>query len=292
LRGDDERVPYWRRVLHYCLDGNLQAVLDEYAHVLKESLGLTQRTGAEIATGVADAMTEAMTLRTSSLRVDDIKATGNGRIRVKDFSIRCRFAMRFGDVRDDNNEKVVRAGSVRQAFNSPFRPFILASTSVGQEGLDFHPYCHAIYHWNLPANPVDLEQREGRVHRYKGHAVRRNVAKRHGLSALRDSQAHDPWDHLFACATATREPGASDLVPFWLYEIEDGYAIERRVPLLPMSREVAQLRRLKRMLSIYRLAFGQPRQQDLLAYLAEGASNGGAQMEDLRICLAPPDGQG
>src|SRR5205823_2330879 len=85
LRGDDERVPYWRRVLHYCLDGNLQAVLDEYAHMLKESLGLTRRTGSEIATGVAEAMTEALTLRTSSLRVDDIKATGNGRIRIKDF---------------------------------------------------------------------------------------------------------------------------------------------------------------------------------------------------------------
>lgn len=287
LRGDDERIPYWRRVLHYCLDGNLQAVLDEYAHVLKESLGLTQRTGAEIAKGVANAMTEAMTLRTSSLRVDDIKATGNGRIRVKDFAIRCRFAMRFGDVRDDNNEKVVRAGSVRQAFNSPFRPFILASTSVGQEGLDFHPYCHAIYHWNLPANPVDLEQREGRVHRYKGHAVRRNVAKCHGLAALGDSDAHDPWDHLFESAVATRQQGMSDLVPFWLYEIEDGYAIERRVPLLPMSREVAQLRRLKQMLSVYRLAFGQPRQQDLIAYLAETAGAKGATIQP-RICLAPP----
>jgi len=28
------------------------------------------------------------------------------------------------------------------------------------EGLDFHHYCHAIVHWNLPSNPVDLEQRE------------------------------------------------------------------------------------------------------------------------------------
>ena len=62
------------------------------------------------------------------------------------------------------------------AYNSPFRPFVLASTSVGQEGLDFHTYSHAIVHWNLPSNPVDLEQREGRVHRYKGHAVRKNVA--------------------------------------------------------------------------------------------------------------------
>ncbi len=51
----------------------------------------------------------------------------------------------------------------------------LATTSVGQEGLDFHLYSHAILHWNLPSNPVDLEQREGRVHRFKGHAVRKNL---------------------------------------------------------------------------------------------------------------------
>ena len=37
-----------------------------------------------------------------------------------------------------------RASQVREAFNSPFWPFALATTSVGQEGLDFHHYCHAI----------------------------------------------------------------------------------------------------------------------------------------------------
>ncbi len=35
---------------------------------------------------------------------------------------------------------------------------------------------HSIVHWNLPSNPVDLEQREGRIHRYKGHALRKNIA--------------------------------------------------------------------------------------------------------------------
>ena len=33
---------------------------------------------------------------------------------------------------------------MREAFNSPFWPFILATTSVGQEGLDFHLYCRDI----------------------------------------------------------------------------------------------------------------------------------------------------
>ena len=74
--------------------------------------------------------------------------------------------------------------TVRAAFNSPFWPFVLSTTSVGQEGLDFHWYCHAVVHWNLPPNPVDLEQREGRVHRYHGHAIRKNIALVVGSEAL------------------------------------------------------------------------------------------------------------
>ncbi|MDI7269693.1 MAG: helicase-related protein, partial [Myxococcota bacterium] len=101
----------------------------------------------------------------------------------------------------------------RGAFNSPFRPFILASTSVGQEGLDFHLYCRALYHWNLPSNPVDLEQREGRIHRYKGHVIRKNLAEAFGLAGTEG--AVDPWEALFARAAATRDPAATDLVPYW-----------------------------------------------------------------------------
>ena len=289
LRADDERVPYWRRVLSYCIDGNLQAVLDEYAHVLKEITGLTQRTGVEIVVGVADAMVEALSLRASPLRVDDLKATPHGHIRENEFSIRCRFAVRFGDVRDDDGQTLIRSGSVRQAFNSPFRPFVLATTSVGQEGLDFHPYCHVVYHWNLPSNPVDLEQREGRVHRYKGHAVRRNLAKAYGLSALQSGGWADLWDELFARAAKDRKPGMNDLIPYWLFETDGGWSVERRVPILPLSREVAELRRLKQMLAIYRLAFGQPRQEDLLSYLSDHTTKGESESQSsaYRICLTP-----
>ncbi len=95
--------------------------------------------------------------------------------------MRARFALRFGKEESVDGEEANRTEQVRTAFNSPFWPFVLATTSVGQEGLDFHQFCHAVVHWNLPANPVDLEQREGRVHRYKGHAVRKNIATRYGL---------------------------------------------------------------------------------------------------------------
>lgn len=181
-----------------------------------------------------------------------------------------------------------RADHVRQAFNSPFWPFILATTSIGQEGLDFHPYCHALVHWNLPSNPVDLEQREGRVHRYKGHAVRKNVAKRYAHTVLRANGESDPWQTLFrmACDEPDRE---SDLTPFWVYPVENGAVIERHVPTLPMSREVGRLPLLRRSLAVYRMVFGQPRQDDLVDYLLRHIPEQQLRqvMDQIRIDLAP-----
>lgn len=182
-------------------------------------------------------------------------------------------------------ERVGRTRARDAIFNSPFRPFVLASTSVGQEGLDFHPYCHAVYHWNLPSNPVDLEQREGRVHRYKGHAVRRNVARRWGLETLAAGMdgRSDPWRVLFDAAAEARADGTNDLVPYWIYEVEGGAQVERRVPGFPFSREVGKLSRLQKGLAVYRLAFGQPRQEDLMEFIVgKGAAGDGD-----RISLEP-----
>src|SRR3954464_258263 len=131
------------------------------------------------------------------MAVDEVVTdASNGGIRLEGHRMRGHFALRFGEERSDDGREITRAGQVREAFNSPFRPFVLATTSVGQEGLDFHTYCHAVVHWNLPSNPVDLEQREGRVHRYKGHAVRKNLAQKYGLSEVKHTSG-DPWEQLF-----------------------------------------------------------------------------------------------
>lgn len=245
--------------------------------------------------------------------VDELRPRSDlGRVDVSRINLRSRFAIRFATVRDTEGQ-VFRRGEVRDAFNSPFHPFVLATTSVGQEGLDFHTWCHAVWHWNLPTNPVDLEQREGRVHRYKGHAIRKNVAERFGLAALRRSwTGGDPWRELFRLATVTRDPDTNDLVPFWMYD-EGNARVERRVPLLPFSEEVSRLGRLKSSLAVYRMVFGQPRQEDLIAYLSGTgvadrdarptdeksdvgpAGDGGDGKKDLseyRISLAPPMGGG
>jgi len=177
---------------------------------------------------------------------------------------------------------------VREAFNSPFWPFVLATTSVGQEGLDFHQYCHTVVHWNLPSNPVDLEQREGRVHRYKGHAVRKNVAQ--GFRDTAPSGTEDPWQGLFRAAEAVRPEGVSEIFPYWVYAPPGGARIERHVPYLPLSRDRLRLEALRRSLAVYRMVFGQPRQEDLLNYLLRRlpATQAEALMRAARIDLSPP----
>lgn len=288
LRGGAEET-YWRLTLRYGLEGNLQAVLDEQVHMLLESEGLTDHEAAERVAGVAAALASSLSLRTSQIKVDELRANGK-MIERSEFNTRCRFAVRFGDLKDDRDSTFARAGTVREAFNSPFRPFVLASTSIGQEGLDFHTWCHAVVHWNLPSNPVDLEQREGRIHRYKGHAVRKNVAERVGLQGLQAwDRVGDPWGFLFEAATALRAPGSCDLSPYWVFE-EGSARVERRVPLFPFSKEVQQLDRLKRCLALYRLVFGQPRQEDLLTHLADRMDAAEAERAATlwRISLEPP----
>jgi hypothetical protein len=263
LQQSDDEDAYWQRVLHYSAQGNLQAVLDEYVHLQYEAEASSADTVSQTLSKVAESIFSAAAIRTSQLRPDFLRVTRDDiEIDSEPLSLRCRYAVRYGQAQDEDGA-IARKEVVRAAFNSPFRPFVLASTSVGQEGLDFHSWCHSIVHWNLPSNPVDLEQREGRVHRYKGHAVRRNVATANRLT----SSGGDPWERLFTSAQQGRAEGVSDLVPFWIYEITDGAKIERRVFNLPMSKDESRLRRLKSSLALYRMVFGQPRQDDLLEHL-------------------------
>jgi len=290
LRGMNNAEPYWRRVLEYCAAGCLQSVLDEYLHVLREGMGLLDHGPEEAASELAAVSSAAIGMRVATPGVDRITVRDDGRtISIDNQRVRTRFAMRFGQERIEYGNQRFRADQVRQAFNSPFWPFVLATTSIGQEGLDFHPYCHVVVHWNLPSNPVDLEQREGRVHRYKGHAVRKNLARKYAQQFRNTNSHSDPWVQLFelACAEEGRE---SDLNPFWVYPVENGATIERHVPALPFSRESARLPALRRSLAVYRMVFGQPRQDDLIDHILRHVEpNQWAQVsEDIRIDLTPP----
>jgi hypothetical protein len=214
IRGLDGREPYWRRVAEYCANGCLQSTLDEYVHILRESLGLIDKYSEKAAESITAVMRESISLRTASLSVDDIdNNTLQKKAKFESFG-RVHFALRFGDEKGDDGNIVTRSDQVRNSFNSPFWPFVLTTTSIGQEGLDFHQYCHAIVHWNLPNNPVDLEQREGRIHRYKNHAVRKNLAKEYA-SVMRNEFFGDIWEKLFMRAAQDYGAESDDIVPYF-----------------------------------------------------------------------------
>lgn len=288
----------WREALDHCLRGGLQAVLDEYAHVLIGSEGLQDAEPHARAERLGDAMLEALGVRSAVNRMRAIDVV-SGRVRMNDEQrLRSHLAARYGRTGSDAGED--REAVVRAAFNSPFRPFVLASTSVGQEGLDFHTYSHAIIHWNLPSNPVDMEQREGRVHRYKGHAVRKNVAAAHAGAAFASADA-DAWEAAFDAARAevvgpdgdSGNSGPDGLRPYWVYTgaSNAGSArIERCVPAMPLSKEVAHYHRLRRTVADYRLVMGQPRQEDLVEYISgvsDGSARSGDALDWMRIDLMP-----
>ena len=294
LRGDEPDTFYWQLALRHCLQGNIQSLLDEQSHCLIESLGVIDESESERAIAIGDSIGSSLSVRTSQLQMDEVRVDPeNRKVELEGYNTRCRFALRFAELKDERGTTIARADTVREAFNSPFRPFVLASTSIGQEGLDFHTWCHSVIHWNLPNNPVDLEQREGRVHRYKGHAVRKNIALSFGLNALRErwNQQGDPWRFMFELAKMDRPAEANDLIPYWLYEVEGGARIERRVPILAYSKDEPHFHRLKKMLAVYRMVFGQPRQEDLLEYLGDRLGEdqqGGRALDMWRVALEPP----
>lgn len=263
---------YYESVLDYCVNGNLQSVLDEYSHMLQaESIGCD--------------LDEAI-IGTSNLSIDTFDSLGS---EEKKLPMRCHFAIPFID-KTVTDKSVARTKNIRKAFNSPFRPFILSTTSIGQEGLDFHWYSRKIVHWNLPSNPVDLEQREGRINRFECLALRRNVAN------LFRSEQYMTWDEMFKSARDKLKGEHSDIVPYWCLPINELKEeqrkhlqyIERIVPLFPLSRDRYRYERLIKVLALYRMTMGQPRQEELLDLLSN-MNLTDEQIRTLTIDLCPFD---
>src|SRR5699024_7512351 len=249
--GDGEHeLPQWRRILDYAAKGNLEAVLEEWLFNRRNEVAREWSDASLLA--FANDEAAAIGLRTSTLTAFDASAHG-----AEDPTIRfpMRFAVRYG-ARDSRGGDDARMPEVRASYNSPFWPFVLVSTSVGQEGIDFHWWCHAILHWNTPPNPVDFEQREGRVDRFRAHAIRKNVAYRHGVEALR-SASPSPWRKLFELAEDLRSQHGH-FTPDWVYP---GPAkIQRHVTPFALSKDGPVYEKVSRDVALYRLALGQPRQ--------------------------------
>ena len=283
IRQHRVRLPWWRmrakgergyteRVLGYSGDAHLQAVLDEYLYLLRHA------TQGETVDDALRQLTAVWGLSQGTPRTNGAKGSGEMvHIETEAEPHATHFALAFGedvakDVSDEGDAQKARKSVVREAFNSPFWPFVLATTSVGQEGLDFHLYCRDVLHWNLPSNPVDLEQREGRVNRRDCLAVRASIARDWPLercAAGGGRRIRNPWPQVFEDLMAHDDVQKykHGLFPHWVYECrrpEHTVRIQRHVPFFSTSRDAAKYERLKAGLALYRLVFGQANQEDLL----------------------------
>lgn len=277
LRGEEGGYP--DAIVNAVVQGNLESSLDEHLWAIGQLRGLEGR-------DLARELTEGWQVMTSSIVWHSAEA------KVEEMRLRCHAAMAFGDQRQfrthgKGDAGRIRADELRKGFNTPFFPHLLSTTSVGQEGLDFHTWCSTVVHWDLPSNPVDLEQREGRVSRYGGLSIRRAIAERlasrFASSFLGEGS---PWQHM---ASLAEDDLADDsgLKPWWICE---GAGVDRWIVGVPTSEQWEQWRRLQRERLLYRMVLGQPNQEDLLEVLSDKLDKQVVDPEQLRdywISLSP-----
>ena len=251
------REHYTRAIPEAVVAGNLESVLDEHFWI----------------TGCLDG---------DANRADELRKVFdlvNGRQRVfepgrEEFTLRCHAAMPFADAKSDgtSGEQRLRTDDLRRAFNSPFWPHVLATTSLGQEGLDFHVWCRHLLHWDLSNSPLDLEQREGRIQRFGGLSTRSILARQFRETVLADrTQGRSPWQTLAELAETASKTDSSGLSPWWGCDSE---AIERHIVKLHHSRHVLRFNELSQQRLLYRLALGQPHQQDFIESVSKLPADG------------------
>ncbi len=74
----------------------------------------------------------------------------------------------------DQGVVVLRGGdhgaklAAERRFKKPEGPKVLVCTAAGREGINLQ-YSHILFNFDLPWNPMDIEQRIGRIHRYGQH---------------------------------------------------------------------------------------------------------------------------
>jgi hypothetical protein len=303
---------YNDRVLDYCQKGHYQEMMDEYFYLLIRVLQksqITSEANKKQPTEVSSFDHLAGVLGTHAGATSINERAKSGHMDEGAYRQTTHFALPFGESETDLEEgtKRRRGTSVQDAFNSPFWPFVLTTTSRGQEGLDFHLYCRDVVHWNLPSNPVDLEQREGRINRYDGLCIRQNIRRDYQLSdikwsagkSLTDTFVPNMWDSLFSNIENDRQFFSQHfkhgLFPHWIYvpklPANENIMIRRHLLFYYGSRDLANYQRLKKDLGLYRLAFGQPRQQDMIDEIKAKMDSKGqswdSSLEYLMINLSP-----
>ncbi|MBW3596066.1 MAG: helicase [Planctomycetes bacterium] len=257
LRRGSESYP--EAIQRAVVEGNLEAVLDEHLWITSRLRSLSEE-------DLAEELRDGFSIKSGLFFLHPL-GDKNG----DTFSLRCHVALPFVQARvaslDEHGEKPIRTDELRRAFNTPFWPYVVATTSVGQEGLDFHTWCDTLVHWDLCRNPVDLEQREGRIQRFGGLSIRRSIAKRLAAEAFDTlAEGTSPWTRIEELANATMSD-ESGLAPWWVCP---DAGVKRYVFDVPTSEQKHWLHWVHEQRLLYRLALGQPTRRPYRHSLQQG----------------------
>ena len=239
----------------YCYNGCLTDVLKEYFFVLTKGKCLSEDN--------IDSIKKSLTNQKTNITY--FTKDGSG-------TVACGFAEMF-------NIDCEKADAVRETmtirFNSPFYPFVLATTPIAQEGINFQNYCHRIIHWRLPVSPIDFEQREGRINRYRNHAVRKSLAKQ---------TYNKSWKEIFDIKETN-----GGLSPNWIADVEDAVEIESVVVNHKFSKEDTVHTILKKAVNAYRISLGYGVSKKTLDKIHENATAVGLAIDfnEILIDLSP-----
>lgn len=263
---------YTKAIPEAVISGNLESVLDEH-------LWIISKLDADAIARFPRDLLKTLGLHEGRHRLHEPGPDEDG------FLLRCHAAMPFADTKVENvltgEESRLRTDDMRRAFNTPFWPHVLTTTSLGQEGLDFHVWCRQLLHWDLCPSPLDLEQREGRIQRFGGLSVRFALAEQLRQRTLDQAGKNSsPWSVLAAHADQDFSGDTSGLSPWWTCPRE---RIDRLFVILPQSRQRIRFDDLSRLRWLYRLALGQPHQQDFIETVSQFADDG---RDKFTLCLS------
>lgn len=274
----------------YCEEGKLQYVLQELEYIGNAAY-LSDEHNVHEATEIYITLYE----HTKDGRLQ-ISRTGDNQ-KSAERPVETYYARCIGSGNDD--DKVNSISKLQAAFNSPFAPFVFATTSIGQEGLDFHNYADRMVHLSIPANPTDFEQREGRINRYNCLAVRKAVMEWYGNKEETRMCSDDIpklLDNAFEAAKASLCEESNQklncgIIPHWLVARKkddnklEVAGIKRLVPYFYNSSMMEKYHNMLKLLQLYRSVIGQADADELLERLMVNKKE--ADVQELYVDFSP-----
>lgn len=129
----DSKKSYWQNLLSYSADGNFQSMLDEFATGMIDHNGLWDYSLDDKLSKLIELVSDNIGLRTVSVTGHTYESFIK---ESKSKHFRCHFGVALNQSLD-NDKDVMRSDSVRDAFNSPFRPLFFQQHQSGKKDLTF-----------------------------------------------------------------------------------------------------------------------------------------------------------